>query len=137
MIALGLYLGGWWSGLLRVEQAGARLWRYIEPLGRRLMPVQTLGQAFVLGTVWGWLPCGLVYSVLIFAFAAPSLEDGALIMFSFGLGTLPTVMTMGLVASFVGSMVNQPWLRKGAGSLIVLFGVYMIWQGADIQLPSS
>ena len=137
MIALGLYLGGWWSGLLQVERVGARLWRYIEPLGRRLMPVQTLGQAFILGTVWGWLPCGLVYSVLIFAFAASSIEDGAMIMFSFGLGTLPTVMTMGLLASLVGSMVRQTWLRQGAGALIVLFGIYMIWQGADIQMPSN
>jgi sulfite exporter TauE/SafE len=137
MIALGLYLGGWWSGLLQVEKVGARLWRYIEPLGRRLMPVQTLGQAFILGTIWGWLPCGLVYSVLIFAFAASSIEDGAMIMLSFGLGTLPTVMTMGMLASLVGSLVQRAWLRQGAGVLIILFGTYMIWQGADFQLPSN
>lgn len=132
MIALGLYLGGWWSGLLRIEQVGTKLWRYIEPVGRRLMPVQTLGQAFVLGMVWGWLPCGLVYSVLIFAFTASTVADGAMIMFSFGLGTLPTVMTMGLLASFVGGLVQHPWLRRGAGLLVILFGISMIWQGADL-----
>ena len=137
MIALGLYLGGWWSGLLRVEQVGARLWRYIEPAGRKLMPVQTLPQAFILGTVWGWLPCGLVYSVLIFALAASSIEAGAMIMLSFGLGTLPTVMAMGMLASLVGSLVRQPWWRRLAGALIILFGTYMIWQGADFQLPSN
>ena len=70
MVALGLYLGGWWFGLSRLEEAGGRIWRRIEPLGRRFLPVTTPYRAFALGLVWGWLPCGLVYSVLIWAMAA-------------------------------------------------------------------
>ncbi|MBS1235372.1 MAG: rane protein [Proteobacteria bacterium] len=38
MIALGLYLAGWWPGLQILEKWGGVLWRRIEPLGRRLLP---------------------------------------------------------------------------------------------------
>ncbi|MBD3670269.1 MAG: sulfite exporter TauE/SafE family protein [Gammaproteobacteria bacterium] len=137
MIVLGLYIGGWWSGMSRVEQAGSRLWRFIEPLGRRLMPVRTLPQAFAVGLIWGWLPCGLVYSALIFAFTASSLGQGALVMLSFGLGTLPTLMLMGMLASLVGSLVREPWVRQTAGGLIVLFGIITIWAGAELEWPSN
>jgi uncharacterized protein len=65
MILLGLYLGGWWKILGRVERLGERVWRRLEPLGRRLLPVRTPGQALGVGALWGWLPCGLVYTMLI------------------------------------------------------------------------
>ena len=64
LILMALYIANWWKGLLKVEAIGRRLWRYIEPIGRRLMPVVYLPQAFALGALWGWLPCGLVYSML-------------------------------------------------------------------------
>lgn len=121
MLALGLYLGGWWSGLTRVEQLGARLWRYIEPWGRRLLPVRSVGQAFVLGMIWGWLPCGLVYSVLIWALASGSALDGAQLLLSFGLGTLPTLLAMGALAAQLGSFVRRPWPRRVAGGLVIGF----------------
>ncbi len=69
MILLGLYLAGWLTVLSRLEQAGGALWRRIEPLGRRFFPVRTPLQALGIGLVWGWLPCGLVYSVLVWASA--------------------------------------------------------------------
>lgn len=50
MVMMGLYVGGWWFGLTRIERFGSRLWRYIEPVGRRLMPVRSPGQA----SGWGW-----------------------------------------------------------------------------------
>jgi len=67
LIAMGLYLAGWWRGLVRLEQAGGHLWKYLQPLGNRLIPVTRPWQALLLGSVWGWLPCGLVYSTLVLA----------------------------------------------------------------------
>jgi len=58
MVLLGLYLAGWWTVLTRVEQLGGRFWRYLEPLGRRLLPVRDPLAALPLGLLWGWLPCG-------------------------------------------------------------------------------
>jgi len=127
MVALGLYLAGWWQGLMFVEKLGAHLWRYLEPLGRHVMPVRTPGQALVLGLVWGWLPCGLVYSTLSWSLAAGSAADGALLMAAFGLGTLPMLLAMGAAARWLGHVVRQPWVRRGAGVLILLFGLYMLF----------
>ncbi|MDH3563511.1 MAG: sulfite exporter TauE/SafE family protein, partial [Gammaproteobacteria bacterium] len=64
MIALGLYLANWWLGLSVLERLGGKLWRYLEPLGRHFLPVDHPLKALAAGLVWGWLPCGLVYSAL-------------------------------------------------------------------------
>jgi sulfite exporter TauE/SafE len=126
MVALGLYLGGWWLGLARIEAAGAVLWRRLEPTARRLLPVRGLPQALMLGVVWGWLPCGLVYSVLIWAMAAGSAASGALLMLSFGVGTLPTLMLTGALASRVAGLTRIPWVRRTAGLLIVALAIGML-----------
>ena len=126
MVMLGLYLAGWWSGLARVEQAGGVIWRRIEPFARKLLPVKSPSQAWVLGFVWGWLPCGLVYSVLIWALASGSPAQGALLLLGFGLGTLPNLMLMGVFAAQLGRFLRKPWVRALAGGLVALFGVYTV-----------
>jgi len=126
MILLGFYLAGWWRVLVYVERAGGILWKKLEPLGRAFLPVRTHRQAFALGAIWGWLPCGLVYSVLIWAFASGSPLHGALLMFGFGLGTLPNLMAMGLFAGALNRFIRQPWTRWVAGSVIIAFGVLQI-----------
>jgi sulfite exporter TauE/SafE len=128
MIALGLYLGGWWRGLAYVERAGAVLWRRLEPLGRRLLPIRSWRQAFAVGLVWAWLPCGLVYSVLILALSAGGPLQGALLMLAFGLGTLPNLLGIGLLAGAAARYAEQDWLRRVAGVLVIGFGLYALWQ---------
>jgi sulfite exporter TauE/SafE len=128
MVALGLYLGGWWFGLNRVEQAGSVLWRRIEPLGRRLLPVRTLGQALVLGLLWGWIPCGLVYSALILAVSAGGVLPGAGVMLAFGLGTLPNLLAMGFAVGAVAHLTQKPWVRQSAGAMVIAFGVITLWR---------
>jgi uncharacterized protein len=129
MVSLGLYLGGWWRGLARIEQAGVGLWRYIHPLGRRLLPVRTAPQALLLGALWGWLPCGLVYSVLIWAMTAGSARAGGLLLLSFGIGTLPTLLAMGVVYAWLATTLRTGLVRRSAGALVVLFGCYTVWLG--------
>ncbi len=128
MVLLGLYLGGWWAGLMRVEQAGGGLWRRVEPLGRRLLPVRRPGQALLLGAVWGWLPCGLVYSVLIWALSAGGAAQGAGLLLAFGLGTLPNLLLMGAAAGWLAARVRRPAVRQAAGALVLLFGLYTLAQ---------
>ena len=128
MIVLGLYLAGWWSGLAKVEQAGGVVWKRIEPLGRRLLPVRSPLHAFLLGMVWGWLPCGLVYSALIWSLSAGGVGQGALLMGAFGLGTLPNLLLMGAAAGWLGGLLRRPLVRKLAGSLVILFGLMMLLQ---------
>ncbi len=126
MILMGLYIGGWWNGLTFLEKAGGSLWHRLEPLGRKMMPVKSPLQAFALGLVWGWLPCGLVYSVLVWAISAGSAMQGAMLMAAFGLGTLPNLLLMGVAAGWLGQRVKKPAVRYVAGGLIIGYGIYML-----------
>ena len=126
MILLGLYLGGWWNLLSYVERAGGHLWTKIEPLGRGLLPVRRVRQGLALGMLWGWLPCGLVYSVLIWAVSAGGAGEGALLMFAFGLGTLPNLLAMGAAAGQLQRLVRHVWVRWAAGLMIIAFGLFQL-----------
>ncbi len=126
MILLGCYLAGWWRILRRLEQAGNLLWKRLEPLGRRFIPVRGVRQAFILGLIWGWLPCGLVYSVLVLAIASGGAMQGGLLLFSFGLGTLPNLLAAGLFAATLRRWFQHEWVRWLAGGVVVVFGLLEI-----------
>ena len=124
MILLGMYLTGWWNALAPVERIGLKLWQRVSPLMRPLLPVTGYGRALAVGAIWGWLPCGLVYSALALVLASGKPLTGALAMTAFGLGTVPLVATVGLLSGREGLM-RRPLVRKVAGSLIMLFGIVM------------
>jgi sulfite exporter TauE/SafE len=126
MIAMGLYLANWWSGLTRIEQLGRGLWRHIEPRARKLLPVTSPGQAIALGALWGWLPCGLVYSTLIWASSQGDAGVSARLMLTFGLGTLPTLMATGLAAQTMLRWLRKRHVRISAALLVILFGLWTI-----------
>lgn len=123
LVGLGLYLAGWWRGVLLLERGGALLWQKIQPFSGRFLPVRSAGQAFGLGLLWGWLPCGLVYSVLVVALATGNGPQGAALMLAFGLGTLPTLLAMGMAAVRLRSFLQRAWIRQLSGALVLGFGV--------------
>ena len=127
MIAMGLYITGWWYGLTKVEQLGGIVWKRIQPLGNRFIPVQTTLQAGLLGLLWGWLPCGLVYSVLIWTLSASSAVEGALLLLSFGLGTLPNLLAMGAFAVGLKQFMQKSIVKLVAGVFIIFFGIYQVF----------
>ena len=123
LISLGLYLAGIWHGVTYLESAGKAIWKTLQPYSKRYIPVQNFRQAFILGGLWGWLPCGLVYSVLIAAIAMGSAVSGGLLMLAFGLGTLPTLLTMGMAAVRLKTVLQNIWVRRASGLLVLGFGV--------------
>jgi hypothetical protein len=124
LVALGLYLAGIWGAVRRLELMGNGLWKRLQPYTTKLLPVNTVPRALGLGALWGWLPCGLVYSVLVAALASGSPVQGALIMLAFGLGTLPNLLAIGLFWESIKGWVQSPQVRMGAGALVAAFGVY-------------
>lgn len=126
MIALGLYLTGWWRGLARLEQAGARLWRHVAPLARRLLPVRHAFGALLVGGLWGFLPCGLVYTALAWSLSAGDAVGGAMLMAAFGAGTLPMLMLTGGLARALGASARQASLRRLSGVVVLAFGAYSL-----------
>jgi len=126
LIAMGLYLAGWWSGLTRIEALGRGLWRHIQPVASRLLPVSSLPRALLLGALWGWLPCGLVYSTLLWAASQGNAGYSAALMLAFGLGTWPVLLATGLAAEQVNSLLRRRSVRMAGGLLVILFGVWTL-----------
>lgn len=124
LILLGLYLAGVWGVVRHIERMGGIVWRHIQPLAQGLLPIATPSRALLFGILWGWLPCGLVYSVLVTALASGSAQDGALVMLAFGLGTLPNLLAIGLFWENVGRWAQSPPVRRVAGVLVAGLGVY-------------
>jgi hypothetical protein len=128
MVLMGLYLAGWWMLLGHLERAGGAIWRRMEPLGRRLLPVRTPVQALGVGLIWGWIPCGLVYSMLVTAVASGSALKGAGLMLAFALGTLPNLLVIGAMAGAAARLSRSGIFRQLAGGAVMLFGLYTLWQ---------
>ena len=126
LISMGLYLGGWWSGLTRIEAIGRGLWRHIQPVASRLLPVSSLPRALLLGALWGWLPCGLVYSTLLWAASQGDALDSGLLMLAFGLGTWPVLLATGMAAERLTALLRRRGVRMTGGLLVVLFGLWTL-----------
>lgn len=127
MIILGLYIGGWWRILTVLEKAGSQLWRYIEPWGRRFLPVKTPIHALGLGIIWGWLPCGLVYSVVAFAVTTGDAWQGGVLMLAFGMGTLPMMLALGATANWLVRITRHSVVQQIIGALIIVFGLFIVF----------
>ena len=127
LILLGLYLGQWLMWLSHVERLGKKLWRYISPNTQKFIPIRNSRSAFALGALWGWLPCGLVYSTLTWALASADSIEGALIMFFFGLGTLPALLSVSIGAFSVKVLLTNTLFRKASAMFVILYGFYIIF----------
>ena len=143
LIAMGLYLGGWWMGLTLLERAGHTLWRRIGDHAGRLLNRPGPFSTVLAGMVWGWLPCGLVYSTLAWAAASQSAHRSASLMLFFGLGTVPVMLATGVLARQMQSLFRGRSFRSVAAIMVILFGVWtfpgphQMWIMNKLTPPSS
>ena len=124
LVALGLYLTGFTRLLAPIERVGHVLWRRIQPATRRFLPARSVGQALPLGMLWGFIPCGLTYSILATALVTGSGARGAGLMLAFGLGTLPNLLLAGMLLTRLRDVVRNQAVRTGAGLVVLAFGVF-------------
>ncbi|WP_298943005.1 sulfite exporter TauE/SafE family protein [uncultured Psychromonas sp.] len=127
MLLLAFYIARLWNGLIIVERAGQFLWQFIKPLAQYFLPLKHPALAFPLGFFWGWLPCGLVYSSLVWAISTANGLNGLVIMLGFGLGTLPAMMLVGSLSHKLKNILNKKWFRYGSGLILALFAFQTIY----------
>jgi sulfite exporter TauE/SafE len=123
MVLLGLYVTGWATILARLERLFVPAWRAMEPLRRRVLPIDSDAKALAAGALWGFIPCGIVYSMLVLALASGTPRGGAIVMAAFGLGTAPSLLAAGFAAQRVLEARRNPWIRRGAGVAIMALAV--------------
>lgn len=135
MVGIGIHLAGWLPRFNLIEKIGNPLWKRLEPIGHKLLPVQRPTQAFLFGLIWGWLPCGLVYAALIWSTSSGDSIHGALFMLAFGAGTLLPVMAAGMLTGWMVKLSHTPYIRPIVGSLIIILALLSL--GITLQQSMS
>jgi sulfite exporter TauE/SafE len=136
LVALGLYLMDAWRGLAWLEQGGRGLWHHVQPVLRRVGTPDTPAKMVATGFLWGWLPCGMVYSALVTAMLSGSAANGAALMCAFGLGTLPMLAGLGAAGARLRTMIARRPVRVASGVVVLGFGLLGIARAAG-GLPQS
>ncbi len=134
LLLLGLYLAGLSHAATKVESLGRPIWRRLNPLLNKLLPIQSIPACFGVGLLWGWLPCGLVYSASLYALGSGSAAKGGLYMLAFALGTLPNLLAMGFFAAQLKSVLQKRSVRLAAGLLVVAWAAWQLGRFVYYQM---
>lgn len=126
LLLLGLYLAGLSGAAAKIERLGRPVWKRLNPLLNRLLPIRSVKACFAIGMLWGWLPCGLVYSASLYALGSGSTLTGGLYMLAFALGTLPNLLAMGFFAAQLKSFLQKRPVRLTAGLLVSAWAVWRL-----------
>ncbi len=123
MMGAGLYIAGWFPRFAYIEKIGSLFWLQIEPFGRRLIPISNLPKAFIFGMIWGWLPCGLVYTALALSATSGDMLRSSLTMLAFGSGTIPAVLTVGVMTSWMIKLSHMKRFRQMTGLTFIFLSI--------------
>ena len=126
LIAIGLQVAFNLRLLRPLESVGMHAWRRVAPLATRLMGRRGLFATVLLGGLWGWMPCGLVYGMLVAAAGTGGPASGAALMFAFGLGTAPAMVAAGTLGAQFLRLRRHPVFRRVAGWLVIAAGAWTI-----------
>jgi sulfite exporter TauE/SafE len=99
---------------------GHRLWSKLAPVGRRLLPVSNLPRSMAFGMIWGWMPCGFVYTVLLIASLQGNAAQSSETMLAFGLGTTPAMFATAAGARRLVRLGASPNGKRIAGTVLLL-----------------
>ena len=126
LLLLGLYLAGLSTAATRIERIGRPIWKRLNPILNRLLPIKSVPACFGVDMLWGWLPCGLMYSASLYALGSGSAVQGGLYMLAFALGTLPNLLAMGIFAAQLKTLLQRRAIRLCAGLLVAGWAVFRL-----------
>lgn len=130
MILTGLSLIGKVKFLTIVEHSISKSGWYQQSF-RALITNESLASFFILGMLNGLLPCGFVY---FFAITAASTADplwGGLVMFIFGLSTIPALFSLGFFVGLFKQSGFRSLMIKLASIAVIVYGGYTLHNGYE------
>lgn len=133
LLLMGLYLAGLLAWASRIELIGKPVWRKLNPILNKLLPIQSLSGCLGVGMLWGWLPCGLVYNASLYALGSGSAVHGGLLLLAFGLGTLPNLLAIGLFATQLRTFLHNPNVRLLAGLMVSAWAAWCLFGMISVQ----
>lgn len=127
MIGIGLHIAGLNSWVLKTEIMGKYIAAAIEPIKKRILPIDSISKCLLYGLFWGFLPCGLVYTALSLAMTASTPLMGGLTMLFFGLGTLPTLVGLTAFNSKLNSILAKTYVRFALGVTVIVLALILLF----------
>lgn len=124
MILMGLSISGIAGGTAWLERHN----NFILKLAKNILQGESLWQYYPLGALFGFLPCGLSYTLFMAAAGTGNFLSGMFTMFFFGMGTLPSLLLFGFAASSISSRLRGI-LYKSAGVIVIIMGCLFILKG--------
>lgn len=122
IILIGLYISNILNLISYLEYITFKTWVLISSIINKINK-EKLINAITLGFIWGYIPCGLTYNMAIWCLSFESITKSIILMCSFGIGTLPSM----LIASYLSSKKNllntNKFLKLIIGLMIIAFGV--------------
>ncbi len=131
LLLVALHISQLWDGINLIEKGGKRIWTIISPLAFYFMPLRRNAHALPLGMIWGWLPCGMVYSALSVAATTANSLSASLTMLAFGFGTLPAMLLVGGMAEKIKLKLNNLKIRRFFAFVLftyAIFSIYIAWR---------
>jgi len=139
LLGAGMISAGWlptirWRRSSTSRSAGTRCSAAAQ--FRAMLSAPSRWSVFVAGLATGFLPCGLVYALLMMAASSTSVVRGAMIMAVFALGTMPLMIATGMGSSLL-SLPARTRLMKLAAASVVLMGGLTVARGAGFLLGNT
>ena len=128
MILAGFSLSGKIKFLTLIEHSFSSDSFYTK-IFRELLKTKSLFSFFVLGMLNGLLPCGLVYFFAVTAASTASPFYGALVMFIFGVSTIPALFSLGFFVGLYKSGKFRNMMMKLAAISVIIFGLFTLRDG--------
>jgi len=97
----------------------------IYKAGTYIMMEKSRWRYFPLGALFGFIPCGLSYSIFIASAGTGELLSGMLVSLLFGLGTLPALLLVSAAAAYIGPKLRG-LLYKVAGVIVIITGILFL-----------
>lgn len=108
-----------------LDQAGRKIWSG----ARSLAAGRGRGAPLVIGALWTFLPCGLLYSALLVAALTGRALEGALVMALFALGTSVSMMVGPWLWLRLSGKGSGEWGVRLAGLALAASSVWALWMG--------
>jgi uncharacterized protein len=134
-----------WMGILQIKPNFLPRIPFLNPMAIASIH-QKLGSAMaklslrshwftpgLLGMVWGLIPCGFLYIAQLKAAEAGDMRQGAIVMLAFGLGTLPSMLCLGISTSFLSGDRRSQLFRMGGWITLVIGILTLLRTGKNVD----
>lgn len=120
-----------WKQYLPFKTKAQGVYTFFGNSMRHLRKLRGSKKLFLLGSLNGILPCGMVFAALTNAVLAENLAMSSLSMIAFGLGTFPALLLFNILSGKFSLHIN----RKLVPVFVSIIGLLIVFRGLNLGIP--